>query len=255
MAASANPFDLSGTHNVVVGGSSGVGKATARLILQLGGQVTLMARTLSKLEVAATELGAGGQVSVVACDQTDQTAVDAAFADFADGGVDHVVISASSAVHGPFDSLPVEQGQAMFDAKFWGPYRIAKAALPKLADGGSITFFSGVLSRRPGMNCSALGAVNGAIEGLTRGLALELGPRIRVNCCSPGMLRTEAYDAVPEAARERMYAETGQSLPSGRVGEAAEAAAAVVYLMTNSYTTGVVLDVDGGHMIRQYATR
>ena len=192
---------------------------------------------------------------MISCDQTDPAAVEAAFAGIANGSIDHVVISASSSAHGPFASLPLEQAQAMFDAKFWGPYRIARAVLPKLSDRGSITFFSGVLSRRPGMNCSGLGAVNGAVEGLTRGLALELGPAVRVNCCSPGMLRTEAYGALPEEARERMYAETGESLPSGRVGEAAEAAAAVVYLMTNSYTTGVVLDVDGGHMVRQYATR
>ena len=76
------------------------------------------------------------------------------------------------------------------------PYGVAKAALDKLNDGGSITFFSGVLSRRPGMNCSGLGALNGAIESLCYGLALELGPRLRVNCVSPGMVRFDAYSGM-----------------------------------------------------------
>jgi NAD(P)-dependent dehydrogenase (short-subunit alcohol dehydrogenase family) len=143
----------------------------------------------------------------------------------------------------------------MFDAKFFGPYLTAKAALPYLRDGGSITFFSGALSRRPGMNCSGLGAVNGAVESLTYGLALELGPRLRVNCVSPGMIRSDAYAAVPEAAREEMYAATGESLPLRRVGTVDEAAEAALFLMANTFTTGHVLDVDGGHMIRQYATR
>ena len=143
----------------------------------------------------------------------------------------------------------------MFNTKFFGPYAVAKAALSKLPMGGSITLFSGVLSRRPGLNCTGLGAVNGAIEALTRGLALELGPRLRVNCVSPGVVRSEAYAGMEPAAREAMYASTGASLPAGRVGEVEEAAEAALYLISNAYMTGAVIDVDGGHMIRQYAER
>ena len=103
------------------------------------------------------------------------------------------------------------------------------------------------------MNCSGLGAVNGAVESLCYGLALELGPRLRVNCVSPGMIRSEAYAGMDAQARETMYETTGASLPVGRVGSVGEAASAALYLMSNTYSTGVVLDVDGGHMIRQYA--
>lgn len=104
------------------------------------------------------------------------------------------------------------------------------------------------------MNCTGLGAVNSAVEGLTRGLALELGPKTRVNCCSPGMVSTEAYAGVDDDARERMYKSTGDSLPVGRIGLPEELADAVLYLMGNTYTTGHALDVDGGHLVRQYAT-
>jgi len=76
-----------------------------------------------------------------------------------------------------------------------------------------------------------------------------------VNCVSPGMVRSEAYAGMDEEAREGMYLSTGASLPVGRVGEVDEAAQAALFLMANAYTTGVVLDVDGGHMIRQYAHR
>ena len=69
------------------------------------------------------------------------------------------------------------------------------------------------------------------------------------------MVRSEAYAKMPEDKREAMYQATGESLPVGRVGLPMEVAEAVAYLMTNSYTTGKVLDVDGGHTIRQYATR
>ncbi len=246
---------LSDCHVVIVGGSSGIGKATAKAVYGLGGRVTLVSRSAEKLEAAREALGAGDRVTVQSLDMTDEAAVGTWFAGLEDGSLDHLVITASSAVHGRFAELEIGPVRAMFDAKFWGPYAVAQAALPKLRDGGSITFFSGVLSRRPGLNCSGLGAVNSAIEGLTRALALELGPRLRVNCCSPGMVRSEAYAKMPEDRREAMYASTGESLPLGRVGSTEEIAAAVLLMMTNGYLTGQVIDIDGGHMVRQYATR
>ncbi len=242
---------LSGKHVVVVGGGSGIGRAVAAAVVRLGGRATIASRDAGKLAAAAEEIG--GAVTVAPVDMTDETAVKHWAAELAP--VDHLVVTASSASHGPFAELATDRLRAMFDAKFFGPYLVAREVLPKLAAGGSITLFSGVLSRRPGANCSALGAVNGAVESLARGLALELGPDIRVNCCSPGMVRSEAYAAMTEAARAAMYRSTGESLPAGRVGSTEEIADAVLFLMTNGYTTGVVLDVDGGHMIRQYATR
>ncbi len=248
--------DLTEKTVILVGGGSGLGKATAALVVAKGGHAVLAGRSAEKLEAAAASLSGGpGSVSTHPIDMMDAAAVADWFASIDDGAIHHLVISASSAVHGPFVSLPIEDAQSMFESKFWGPYRLAKHAAPKLAEGGSITFFSGVLSRRPGENCSALGACNAAVEGLTMALALELGPRLRVNCCSPGMVDTEAYAKMPADRRAEMYRKTGASLPVGRVGRAEELGQAVLYLMTNSFTTGVVLDVDGGHMIRQYNPR
>ncbi len=244
-------FSLTDRSVVVVGGGSGIGKAIAGVSAAAGARVSIASRNVDKLAAAAAGIDAG--VEYAGLDITDPQAVETWAARLAP--VDHLVISASSAAHGPFAELPLEPLRAMFDAKFFGPYTVARALLPKIRSGGSITFFSGVLSRRPGENCSGLGAVNGAVESLAMALALELGPAIRVNCCSPGMVRSDAYAAVPEAAREEMYAATGESLPVGRVGETDEIARAVLFMMTNPYLTGQVIDVDGGHMIRQYATR
>lgn len=235
---------------VVVGGGSGIGKAVAALAAAKGASVTLSSRNQDKLIQAAKEIpGASPLVLDMIVAESRSTWI-AALTE-----IDHLVISAAGSAHGPFAELADERLRDLFEAKFFGPYLTVKAALPKLKDGGSITLFSGVLSRRPGLNCSGLGAVNGAVESLARALALELGPKLRVNCVSPGMIRSEAYAGVEPAARERMYEETGSSLPVGRVGFVEEAAAAALFLMTNGYTTGVVQDVDGGHMIRQYATR
>jgi len=247
--------DLDGKTALVVGGGSGIGRATAALVLARGGEVRIAGRSEEKLAAALEGFDAGERAGSLCFDMTDNAATEEGLSRIEDASIDALIVTASSAVHGPFAALAVEDAQAMFQSKFWGPYRLAKAALPKLRDGGSITFFSGVLSRRPGINCSALGAVNAAVEGLTRGLALELGPHLRVNCIAPGMVRTEAYAKVPAEKREAMYESTGQSLPVGRVGLPEEIAEATVFAAFNSYLTGQVLDIDGGHMIRQYATR
>jgi len=243
-------FSLDGKTVAIGGGGSGIGKAIAETVAGRGASVVISSRNAVKLETAAQTIP---RFDVIALDMTDRVAIDAWASNLPD--IDHLVISASSPAHGPFSEMEEGALRAMFDAKFFGPYLTVKAALPKVRDGGSITLFSGVLARRPGLNCSGLGAVNSAVESLCYGLALELGPRLRVNCLSPGMIRSDAYSSMDESAREKMYASTGESLPLGRVGTVEEAAEAALFLMTNTYTTGVVLDVDGGHMIRQYAKR
>ena len=227
---------LNGQTVAVVGGGTGIGKAVATQAHDAGAEVILSSRTAARLESVVAELGGGRAIPVDMTNDTSVTAWANALPD-----VDHLVISASSAAHGPFANLPQADLRRMFDAKFFGPYTMAKAALPKIKPGGSITFFSGVLSRRPGMNCSGLGAVNGAVEALTRGLALELGPGIRVNCLSPGMVRSEAYDGMAPEAREAMYTDTGASLPVGRVGVVDEAAEAAIFLMTTLYSHIVLM--------------
>lgn len=247
--------DLSGRRAMFVGGSSGMGLATAKLFHRHGAAVVLAGRSPERLEAARTGFESGADVENIAFDMTDERQTGMAMSQLPDGALDYLVITAASITHGPFATQPLEEVRAMYDSKFWGPYRLTRMALPYLRAGGAIVLFSGVLSRRPGVNCAALGAACAAIEALTRGLALELGPDLRVNCIAPGMVRTELHNRVPAERREAMFQATGSSLPSGRIGRPEEIAEAVLLAATNGYMTGQVLDVDGGHMIRQYAKR
>ncbi|MCR9195576.1 MAG: SDR family oxidoreductase [Hyphomonas sp.] len=242
------PFSdaLKDRHVVVVGGGSGMGKQAAMLAAAYGARVTIASRNEQKLRAAAEEIGE--DTSVAPVDMTDEAAVKAWAK--ALGPVDHLVITASSAAHGPFAEVPTDTIRAMFEAKFFGPYVVARSVLPQLTEGGSITLFSGVLSRRPGANATGLGAVNSAVEGLVRGLALELGARARVNAVSPGMVDTEAYEAMDAESRKAMFESVAGSLPLGRVGNPDEIAQAVLMVMANAFLTGTVLDIDGGHMVR-----
>ncbi|MFL4468480.1 SDR family oxidoreductase [Tateyamaria armeniaca] len=241
-------MELTDKHYLIVGGSSGMGLATAELALARGASVEIIGRSAGKLDAAA-KLLASDRLTTTSLDMTDEPAVKDFFADKADASIDALVISASNAVHGPFETAETADVTAMFASKFMGPFVLVREALPKMREGGSITFFSGVLSRRPGRNGAGLAAVNAAVEGLGRALALELGPRLRVNTVAPGMARTDAYAAMPAARREAMFRSVADGLPVKRVADAADIAEAAMFLSTNRFTTGHVLDVDGGHLI------
>jgi len=240
-----------------------MGKAAAKEVVRHGGKVLIVSRNQDKLDKAKKEILAevgevadDASVSTGQLDNTDESAVKSFFENLDEGVYSSIVISAADrAVHGAFLDLDSDKVKGLFESKFWGAYNCAKYVAPKLADGGSIVFFSGVLNRRPGVNCSPLASVNGAIEGLTRALALELGPRLRVNCFSPGFMDTERFDHMDEGKRAAMLESTAQSLPLYRVGQPRDAGQALFFLMANAFTTGIVLDCDGGHQIRQYATQ
>lgn len=229
-----------------------MGLASASLFRTCGADVILAGRSEARLETARQRLG---DAQTVAFDIRDSEQVTEALSRLPEASLDCLVVTAARVTHGPFAEQPVAEVREMFEARFWGAYGLVRAALPYMRAGGAIVLFSGVLSRRPGMNCAGLGAACAAVEALSRGLALELGPRLRVNCIAPGMVRTELHDRVPEERREAMFRSTGASLPVGRIGAPEEIARAVLLAATNGYMTGHVLDVDGGHTIRQYATR
>jgi NAD(P)-dependent dehydrogenase (short-subunit alcohol dehydrogenase family) len=232
---------MKGQRVAIIGGSSGMGLAIAKLAASRGATVIIGSRSADKVKAAADELGIEGHI----IDTTDEASVKAFFEKV--GTLDHLVVSGSSVKTGTLAELPLADAEFTFRSKFFGPYLCAKHA--KINASGSITLFSGILSRRPGKNDSILGPVNAAVEALGRALAKDLAP-IRVNTISPGMTRdTGAYLGMPEAAREGMYAAIAAKLPVSKVGTPENIAEAALMLMTNAFITGVTLDVDGGGVL------
>ncbi|REK75566.1 SDR family NAD(P)-dependent oxidoreductase [Paenibacillus paeoniae] len=144
-------------------------------------------------------------------------------------------------VLGPITSEK-EIAESCFQNKFWPQYYAAKHALPYIAKEGSIVLMSGAASQRPISGVASYAACNGAIESLGKALAIELAP-IRVNVVSPGTIRTE------KDRKEAYEAYEGMTLLK-RVGDVNEIAHSVIYLMTNSYTTGTTLFTDGGYVLQ-----
>src|SRR6476620_11006003 len=200
---------LAGKKIVVVGGSSGIGLATAELAKREGADVTIASRNAERLKAAAEKMG----VIAIPADVTSDESVAGLFRKC--GPVDHVVVTAAQLRTGPFKTVSMDDVRATMESKFWGAWRVARAA--EIRSGGSLTLVSGFLSVRPRPNSAIVGSANGALESLARGLALELAP-VRVNCVSPGIIDTPIRAAMPEDARMEMLAKIAAGLPAGRVG-------------------------------------
>lgn len=230
---------LSGKQVLIVGGSSGIGLGIAKTAAAAGATVTIAARNEDKLKKAAAEIGRGATGRRL--DQTDDASV-AAF--FGDGKVwDHVVTSAGAGGRGFLPGIAMADAQAAMEGKFWGYFRVARAA--KISKSGSLTFISGKLGQKPSAGTSLIAAVNSAIEGLSRGLALDLAPT-RVNTVSPGVIDTPMWDRMGQAQKQAMFDQAAKDLPAGRIGKPEDVGAAVLFLMTNSFATGSLINLDGG---------
>jgi NAD(P)-dependent dehydrogenase (short-subunit alcohol dehydrogenase family) len=241
--------DLEGKKVIIIGGSTGIGYATAELALEHGADVVITSRDGSRADRAVAELRAvtgnsrldGGVVEI-----TKRPAV-ASFLE-SQAPFDHLVLPGSTVHRLKFDDLPETESRESFDGKFWGPFWAAYDGRHHIRRGGSIIFYSGAASRRPLEGYVIGAAIDGAIDAATRSLAWEMAKDgIRVNCISPGIIltdiirrgRTQAeFDAIMKHHAERV--------PLKRVGDPEECARGALYLMTCGFVTGEVLGIDGG---------
>ncbi|GAB3575532.1 SDR family oxidoreductase [Leifsonia lichenia] len=236
---------LAGRTVVLIGGGSGIGLAVARQAVSAGAHVVLGGRTASTLERAAAELGDAATWGVV--DTADDASV-AAFFEPVDA-VDALLTTAASYTTGPFTTSTIEEARSPFESKFWGQYRVVHAALPLLAPDASVVLMSGAASVRPAGPAAAYVAANAAIEGLARGLAVELAP-VRVNAIAPGTVDGNLWSQRPAEVRDAAFSGFSASTVLRRTGTESEIADAVLHLFTSTYTTGSTLYVDGGYALR-----
>jgi NAD(P)-dependent dehydrogenase (short-subunit alcohol dehydrogenase family) len=208
---------LEGASVVVVGGSSGIGFATARLAAERGGHVTIAGRDRARLDAALAELPAG--TAGVALDVADEAAVRDLFAGM--DHVDHVAMLAGTHVHGRLADVDTETLRGPVDDRFWGALYLGKHAAPKMTD-GSITLCTGAGLAKPRAGAAIVTAAAGASEHLARAMAVELAP-VRVNVVRPGIVDTPLLDRLaPGANRDEVLAAMAKRVPLRRVAQPEE---------------------------------
>ncbi|WP_433121019.1 SDR family oxidoreductase [Micromonospora sp. CA-246542] len=230
---------------VVLGGTSGIGLATAARAAQEGAQVVVASRNRHRVDRALAALPAGTQGYVA--DLADPADVTRLFQGL--GPFDHLVYTAGEPLAlMSVDALDLAAARTAFNLRYFGALAAVHAALPHLRPGGSITLTTGTANHRPKAGWSVVAGITGAIDALVRSLAVELAP-IRVNAVSAGVIRSPLWDSLSEDTREQMYDHLSTSLPLGRVGEPEEVAEAYVYLLRSTYATGTLVTVDGGTLL------
>jgi NAD(P)-dependent dehydrogenase (short-subunit alcohol dehydrogenase family) len=233
---------MASQHIVIVGGSSGIGLATAQHLLAEGEQVTIAGRSQDRLDAAKASLGPKGRA--VRMDAAKAESLPEVFA--AIGPFDHLVLALGSRKgFGPFAGMNLAEMRESFEEKVYAHFAAAQVALPFLRKDGSITFVSAVSAHAAAPGTAGIGAANAAVAAFVPVLAVELKP-LRVNGVSPGVINTPCWDFMADDQKQAVFAEYGAKSPVGRVGSPEDVAQAIAFLIRNTFVTGHVLLCDGG---------
>ncbi|MCZ4499304.1 MAG: alcohol dehydrogenase [Marmoricola sp.] len=234
---------LAGQRVVVIGGSAGIGLATARRARAEGAEVIITGRNADRLAQVGSEIGA----ATVAFDAVDFDRLDRFFQELP-SPIDHVLVSGSGPYYGPLAGFDFKAAREDVDAHLWLQVHVAQHAATKVRPGGSLLFLSGTGGRRPGVGFTLISALTAALPALTKNLALEIAP-VRVNVIAPGFVDTPLSATLLGDRIDERRAELRDTLPIGRVVGPDDVAALALHLMTNSAVTGATFDIDGGQQL------
>ena len=239
-----------GKQVVVIGGTSGIGLTTAKMLLEGGARVLVTGRSQGGLEFARKELGEGALV--VASDAGSLTDIDALAARVKDAfeSVDLLFVNAGIGVFAPFEHTTEAMYDDVFNVNTKGAFFAVQKLAPLINWGGSIVLTTAISNMKGMPMLAASGATKAALRSFARTFAVELAPRgIRVNAVSPGPIDTPTWDKSfsDKATVAHITGQMSEANPMKRMGKMEEVAKAVLFLAFDAtYTTGAEIPVDGG---------
>ncbi|MDB4922537.1 SDR family oxidoreductase [Mucilaginibacter sp.] len=236
---------LQGKRIIILGGSSGLGLATAKATSAEGASVVIVSGNQQRIDNALNELPEGS--TGFAVDLGKEENIKAFFEQA--GSFDHLVYTAGEnlTLH-TINETNIDEARTFFNLRYWGAFTAVKYGAPHINAGGSISLTSGTASARPGSGWSIASSICGAMEGFVRAMAVELAP-IRVNSVVPGVIKTNLWGGLSDADREGLYKSQADALLLKRVGEAEDIALAFIYLMKQQFGTGQNITIDGGAVL------
>ncbi|MCU1458755.1 MAG: short-chain dehydrogenase/reductase [Actinomycetia bacterium] len=236
---------LEGDVAIVTGGSRGIGRATAVAFLEAGARVMIVSRKQEVLERVAAEIGCEWFAADVGDRAAAEACIDATCSRL--GRIDILVNNAAASPHyGPLMELDQRSAERIAQVDQWAPVMWAQLAwhAAMREHGGRIVNIASIGSTLVQPGLAYYNSAKAALIHLTRQLAAELGPDVRVNCVSPGLVRTDLARPLWEARGDEIAA----ALPLRRLGQPEDIAAAILFLVSDaaSWITGQTLVVDGG---------
>jgi len=248
-------ISLAGKRAFVTGGGRGIGRATALLLARAGAAVAVGYRSRRKDAEATVRAVEGVKAVAVGGDLGDPEISKRVVREVASalGGLDLLIINhgvwppADVALSGMTDAQWEGTRRANLDSVFY----VCRAAIPHLGNGGRIVLVSSTAGQRGEALHADYAATKGAVISLTKSLAVELAPRVTVNCVAPGWVDTEMCDVPFEREAGNGKREIERTIPLGRVASAEDIAGPIVFLCSEwaRHITGEVLNVNGGSVL------
>jgi NAD(P)-dependent dehydrogenase (short-subunit alcohol dehydrogenase family) len=236
--------ELSGQVVFVIGGSSGIGLATARSARAAGARTIITGRDPERLAKAAADVDAAQSLPL---DLADPAQLARVFAELP-AELDHVLVSGGGPFYAPITELDFELAERVLNEELVGPLRIARLCVGRIRAGGSLTLISGTGARRPGIGLSVAAIGTVGLQAIAANAAQELAP-IRVNAVAAGFVDTPLSARLLGDQLEDRRADLRATLPIRRVVGPDDVAALILQLMTNTALTGATYDVDGGQQL------
>jgi NAD(P)-dependent dehydrogenase (short-subunit alcohol dehydrogenase family) len=236
--------ELVGQTVLVIGGSAGIGLATARRARAEGADVILTGRNPDRLERASREVGAQ---RTAAFDATDFDGLARFFGELS-APIDHVLVTGPGPYYAPLAEFDIDKARRDLDAHLLLPIQVAREAASKVRPGGTLLFMGGTGGRSTAAGLAMISALTAALPALTKNLALEAAP-VRVNLIAAGFVDTPLSAALLGDQLEVRRDQLRATLPIRRVVGPADIASLAVYLMTNTAVTGATFDIDGGQQL------
>lgn len=234
---------LQNQHILVIGGSSGIGLAVAKLVAAEGAKVMIASRASDRLEKAAQEID--GEVEIGTINTLDETSIKEFFD--ASSEFDHIINFAGDSMGGGVLDSDIPTARNAMESKFWGQFYVGRYGGPKIKPNGSLIFTSGS-GPRPHQAIATVVA-NAGVSLLAESLAKELAP-VRVNVVAPYYVNTPMWAGMPDAERRELFERVGKQLPLARVAEIDDIAPVYLHLIQSSYITGTTIPVNGGALLQ-----